>query len=87
MAAPGRALDLACGVGYGARLIADRAATSEVLGVDLSPQAVDYARERYRGAAAALQAADALAFEDAGASTRSCRSRRVEHVADPAACC
>jgi O-antigen biosynthesis protein len=40
-----RVLDAACGVGYGSALLADAAA--EVVGIDLSEDAVAYARSRY----------------------------------------
>jgi SAM-dependent methyltransferase len=42
-----RVLDAACGEGYGSALLADEAA--EVLGVDLSDEAVAHALARYRG--------------------------------------
>ena len=41
-----RVLDVACGVGYGAALLAD-AGASMVLGVDISAEAIRYARHRY----------------------------------------
>lgn len=41
-----RVLDAACGAGYGTALLAD--AAEKVLGVDVSEQAIDYARDRYR---------------------------------------
>lgn len=40
-----RVLDVACGVGYGSRHLAD--AAFSVIGVDLDPDAVAYARQRY----------------------------------------
>lgn len=42
-----RVLDAACGEGYGSALMAESAAS--VLGVDISPQAVAHARQRYGG--------------------------------------
>lgn len=41
-----RVLDLACGVGYGSFILRAHGAT-EVLGVDLEPEAIRYAREHY----------------------------------------
>ena len=41
-----RVADIACGTGYGARLLLNAGASS-VLGVDLDPGAVTYAREHY----------------------------------------
>jgi SAM-dependent methyltransferase len=43
--AAGRVLDLGCGVGYGSRLLSSRA--DHVVGIDLAPDAVRYARERF----------------------------------------
>jgi SAM-dependent methyltransferase len=42
-----RVLDAACGVGYGSALLAGEAA--EVVGIDLSEDAIAYARSRYGG--------------------------------------
>ncbi len=43
-APPGRLLDLACGVGYGTRLLADcRADLLSLTGVDISVRAIEYA--------------------------------------------
>jgi 2-polyprenyl-3-methyl-5-hydroxy-6-metoxy-1,4-benzoquinol methylase len=83
-ARPGRLLDMACGVGYGARLLADRApGVSEVVGVDRSPEAVRYAAERYGRAGLRFAVADALAFEDPGGFDTVVSLETVEHVADP----
>jgi len=41
-----RVLDVGCGCGYGTHLLA-RAGAAEVLGVDISPEAVDFAGGRY----------------------------------------
>ncbi len=41
-----RVLDVACGTGYGSRILKDNEATS-VTGVDLSMEAVEYARAKY----------------------------------------
>ncbi|MCA1689066.1 MAG: class I SAM-dependent methyltransferase, partial [Actinobacteria bacterium] len=43
-----RVIDMACGEGYGAAVLAGRAA--EVVGVDANPEAHDHARLRYTGA-------------------------------------
>ena len=44
--AAGRSLDIACGVGYGTRLLAGPGGVS-VLGVDISPAAIDHARRHH----------------------------------------
>jgi SAM-dependent methyltransferase len=48
-----RVLDVACGTGYGSAILA-HAGAPDVLGVDASPTAVDYARARY-GAVAGVR--------------------------------
>ena len=41
-----RVLDIACGSGYGSQLLGD---LGEVVGVDVSPSAIEYARDQYGG--------------------------------------
>ena len=44
----GRLLDIACGVGYGTRLLCEESRQVDfALGVDLSHESIAYARERY----------------------------------------
>src|SRR5215468_4972968 len=82
----GRLLDVACGVGYGTRLLADRGAGHiEALGVDLSPEAIEYARARYGGADARFLAADAMAFEDSAGFDTIVSIETIEHLPAPAA--
>ena len=82
--APGRVLDIACGVGYGTRLLADRgAAVRGVLGVDRSDAAVAYAQTRYGGAGVAFQVADAFAFRDAEGFDSIVSLETIEHLEDP----
>ena len=79
---PGRVLDIACGVGYGAELLAERADV-QVLGVDLAEQAIAYAQRRNPGPRLEYRVADALAFEDAVGFDTIVSLETVEHVADP----
>lgn len=61
-----RVLDLACGEGYGAALLARHA--DSVTGVDVSPQAIDHAKRAYgklRNAKFAVGSATAIPAEDA----------------------
>jgi SAM-dependent methyltransferase len=83
---PGRVLDLACGVGYGTRFLAERAnAETRLVGVDVSAEAVDYARRHYDASNIEFVVSDAAAFEDPqGFETIVCLET-VEHVEDPAA--
>jgi SAM-dependent methyltransferase len=80
---PGRALDLACGVGYGTRLLADRAGVP-VVGADLSPEAIAYAKSRYGKPGVEFRIADAMRFEDAEGFDSIVSLETVEHLPDPA---
>ena len=81
----GRLLDLACGVGYGTRLLADRGAGRvEALGVDVSPEAIAYARARYGGAHARFLAADAMVFADDSRFDTIVSIETIEHLPSPA---
>ena len=59
-----RVLDAACGEGYGSALLAQSARS--VCGVDLSPEAVEHARQRYQADTLSFHQADCLdlPFED-----------------------
>ncbi len=43
-----RILDVACGTGYGTAMVSDATKTKEVYGVDISSEAIGFARERYQ---------------------------------------
>jgi len=79
---PGRVLDLACGVGYGTALLAERGDV-EVLGVDLSTSAIGHARARHAGPRREFRVADALAFEDARGFDAIVSLETIEHVGEP----
>jgi len=82
--APGRALDIACGVGYGTRLLADEnSGLSFCLGVDLSEDAVRYAEGRYARPGVSFAQADALEFHDAEGFDTIVSLETLEHVSDP----
>ena len=83
-ARPGRVLDMACGVGYGTRLVADRAAgIVDAVGVDLSEDAIGYATAHYARPGVRYVQSDALAFHDAEGFDTVISLETVEHVADP----
>jgi SAM-dependent methyltransferase len=83
-ARPGRLLDLACGVGYGTRLVADaRPAVVSALGVDLSHDAVAYAQREYADTRVEYRQADGMAFADAEGFDTIISLETVEHVPDP----
>jgi SAM-dependent methyltransferase len=80
----GRLLDLACGVGYGTRLVADRAdAELEALGVDVSDEAVAYATERYARPGVSYRVDDAYGFEDPAGFDTIVSLETIEHLPDP----
>lgn len=60
-----RVLDVACGSGYGTHLLAERGA-KEVCGVDISKEAIEYAKEKYVHEAVSFHSASAaeLPFQD-----------------------
>ncbi len=83
-ARPGRLLDMACGVGYGTRLLADEASdVSEAVGVDVSEEAIDYARNRYADPRVAYRCADAFSFQDSDGFDTIVSLETIEHVSDP----
>jgi 2-polyprenyl-3-methyl-5-hydroxy-6-metoxy-1,4-benzoquinol methylase len=82
----GRLLDLACGVGYGTRLLSDRCPQLEsALGVDLCDEAVVYAQDRYANERTRFLRADAAGFTDPRGFETIVSLETVEHVDDPAA--
>jgi SAM-dependent methyltransferase len=85
-ARPGRLLDIACGVGYGTRLITDRSeAVTTALGVDLSEEAIAYATRRYGNERTRFLARDAMTFEDEDGFDTIVTIETIEHLPDPAA--
>jgi SAM-dependent methyltransferase len=80
----GRILDLACGVGYGTRILADRADPgATLLGVDVSEAAIAHAREHYAGERVAFETGDAMALRDPGGFDAIVSIETVEHLPDP----
>jgi SAM-dependent methyltransferase len=80
----GRLLDVACGVGYGTRLLADRAPGVEALGIDLSPEAIEYAQRRYAGPRTRFGVADAMAWSDPDGFDTIVSIETIEHLPSPA---
>lgn len=80
----GRLLDIACGVGYGTRLLAQRCpGLSEAVGVDCSPEAIRYARARYGSERVRFRVADALGFTDPEGYEAIVSLETVEHLEHP----
>jgi SAM-dependent methyltransferase len=78
-----RVADLACGEGYGADLLATRAA--EVVGVDANPEAHEHARLRYRRPN--LRFERGLVEEFSGPCDAIVFLQTIEHIHDPGALC
>jgi ubiquinone/menaquinone biosynthesis C-methylase UbiE len=74
-----RILDVACGTGYGAYHLAEVA--GYVIGVDVAPQAIAYAVQRYQAPNLVFQVMDAgnLAFED-DTFDAVCSFEAIEHL-------
>lgn len=62
-----KVLDLACGVGYGCRILADQSACASVVGIDLSADAIAYGTKHFAGDRVSLRVGDALQVPDPGA--------------------
>jgi SAM-dependent methyltransferase len=76
-----RVLDAGCGVGYGAARVAARAAS--VIGIDVSDDAIAYAKGHYGAPNLSFQTMDAaaLSFDDASFDAV-CSFETIEHVGD-----
>ncbi len=80
----GRVLDMACGVGFGSRILRNAGGPgASVLGVDIDPAAVAYARQHYGGEGIEFRASDAMQFEDLEGFDLIVSLETVEHVPDP----
>jgi SAM-dependent methyltransferase len=75
-------LDAGCGVGYGSAHLAETA--RRVVGVDIDPEAIAYARNRYAGPKVEFVEADvsALPFGDSSFDV-ACAFEAIEHVPEP----
>lgn len=82
--ARGRILDMACGVGYGTRMLADNGRdVTEAVGVDCAAEAVAYATARYSRPGVRFTQADALEFHDPDGFDTVVSLETIEHVVDP----
>lgn len=79
----GRLLDVACGVGYGTALLSENPIVIRALGVDISPEAVEYADRRYRNQRVSFINSDALTFSPGHQFENIVSLETVEHVDDP----
>ena len=76
-----RVIDIACGVGYGSQLLAEKGAI--VLGVDRDAEAIEYARKHYAHKGACYKQGDASAPADWGKQDVAVCFETIEHVEDP----
>lgn len=82
----GRLLDIACGVGYGTRILAERGGDDlRLVGVDVSESAIGYAREHCAGERTRFEVCDAMAFQDPEGFDGIVSIETIEHLAEPAA--
>lgn len=80
-----RVLDMACGLGYGAHVLRAGSPAAEVLGVDASERAIEYARAHFAGKALRFEQGDAGALAmlpDESVDTVVCMET-LEHVPEP----
>jgi len=77
--AGGRVLDLGCGTGYGSGILLEKA--MEVVGIDLSDEAIEYANEKYKSQGLEFLAGDVtnLQFENDSFDAVVC-FEVVEHI-------
>jgi SAM-dependent methyltransferase len=79
-----RVLDVACGVGYGSWMVACRTQALEVLGIDIDPGALSYARAHYAHARVQYQQGDITQLELPEQSIDVAISlETIEHIAEP----
>jgi SAM-dependent methyltransferase len=78
-----RILDVACGVGYGTHFLATRFPNAEVTGVDLSGDAIAYARSRYRLPNLRFMAADAMVYQGDTCFDSVISLETIEHLPAP----
>lgn len=74
-------LDIACGVGYGTKLLAE--AGHDVTGADISPESIDFARAHYAHPRAQYKVADACSLDAVAGFDAAVSFETIEHVADP----
>jgi SAM-dependent methyltransferase len=78
-----RVADLACGVGYGSYVLASTGAES-VTGIDLSDEAVGYAREHYQRHNLRYEQGNAELWEGGGSFGAVVSLETIEHLPHPA---
>lgn len=77
-----RVLDIACGVGYGSQILR-RAGATNVVGVDLSPEGIEYAKQRYQTSGIEFVCADAEQFQSSEQFDVVVSFETIEHLPHP----
>ena len=81
---PGRLLDIACGVGYGTRLLAvEGDGVTEAVGVDVAEDAIDHASRHYALPTVRFLQHDAMTFHDESGFHSIVSLETFEHIRDP----
>ncbi|WP_447968953.1 class I SAM-dependent methyltransferase [Nitrospira sp. M1] len=81
---PGRILDIACGVGYGSKILFEgNSLNKEVLGVDCSEESIKYATKRYAQTGIHFMCTDAMSFQDEYPFDTIVSLETIEHVLQP----
>lgn len=76
-------LDLACGVGYGSWILAEKSACTRVIGMDISTEAIAYGREFYKHPKIEFREGNCVATELPSASIDLVVSfETIEHIPD-----
>jgi 2-polyprenyl-3-methyl-5-hydroxy-6-metoxy-1,4-benzoquinol methylase len=81
---PGRLLDIACGTGYGIHLMVGKAdRIVEAIGVDISQEAIEYAKQRYANPVIQFHQHEAMTFADEIGFDSVVSLETIEHVPEP----
>jgi 2-polyprenyl-3-methyl-5-hydroxy-6-metoxy-1,4-benzoquinol methylase len=83
----GRVLDMACGVGYGSHMVARicKKEITEIIGIDIDPETIDYAKKNYFNPRVHYQVEDVLHSElprKLGKFETILSFETIEHIAD-----
>lgn len=76
-----KVIDVACGIGYGAAILADADCTVEAIDRDI--ETIDYAKKHYAREAIAYRCADATAIIGGGQVDAAVSFETIEHLANP----